>query len=98
MTDAPGQVAAPAKRQHRRVVTGVVLTANKTPKTIKVAVEYQTRHAKYGKILRRSTKYTAHDEKNEAHTGDMVELMECRPISKTKTWRLVRVVHVAPRD
>jgi small subunit ribosomal protein S17 len=98
MTDAPAQAAAPAKRQHRRMVTGVVTAANKTPKTIKVSVQYQARHPKYGKIMRRQTKYTAHDEKGEAHAGDMVELMECRPISKTKTWRLVRVVHAAPRD
>lgn len=98
MSDGPAQAGAPAKRPHRRMVTGVVTTANKTPKTIKVSVEYQTRHAKYGKTLRRQTRYTAHDEKGEARMGDKVELMECRPISKTKTWRLVRVVQAAPRD
>jgi small subunit ribosomal protein S17 len=80
------------------MVVGEVTTAKKTPKTIKVSVEYQTRHAKYGKTLRRQTIYTAHDEKGEAHAGDKVELMECRPISKTKTWRLVRVLQAAPRD
>lgn len=98
MSDASAQTAAPAKRRIRRTVTGVVKTANKTPQTIKVVVEYQTRHSKYGKTLRRLTKYTAHDAKGEAHAGDMVELMECRPISKTKNWRLVRIVHAAPRD
>ncbi len=98
MVDAPAQQTAPAKRQHRRIVTGVVTVANKTPQTIKVSVEYQARHPKYGKTLRRLTKYTAHDEKGEAHAGDTVELMECRPISKTKVWRLVRVLRAAPRD
>ncbi len=96
MAEAPVQQTA--QRQHRRLVEGVVTMANKTPKTIKVAVEYQTRHPKYGKILRRLTKYTAHDEKGEARVGDTVELMECRPISKTKVWRLVRVLRAAPRD
>ena len=98
MPDATAQQTAPAQRLHRRSVIGVVKVANKTPKTIKVLVQYETRHDKYGKTLRRLTKYTAHDEKGEAHAGDMVELMECRPISKTKTWRLVRVLQAAPRD
>lgn len=90
--------APPAKRQHRRVVVGRVIVANRTPKTVKVQVEYQARHEKYGKILRRFTKYTAHDEKGEARVGDRVELMECRPISKSKVWRLVRVLEKAPQD
>jgi small subunit ribosomal protein S17 len=98
MVDAPAQQTASAKRQHRRIVTGVVTVANKTPQTIKVSVEYQTRHPKYGKTLRRLTKYTAHDAKGEAHAGDTVELMECRPVSKTKVWRLVRVLRSAPQD
>ncbi len=98
MAEASVQQTAPAKRQHRRTVTGVVKAANNTPKTIKVLVSYETRHDKYGKTLRRLTKYTAHDEKGEAHAGDTVELMECRPISKTKVWRLIRVVQAAPQD
>ena len=97
MAEAPAQQTAEAKRQYRRMVTGVVTVANKTPKTIKVSVQYQMRHPKYGKTLRRLTKYTAHDEKGEAHAGDTVELIECRPISKTKVWRLVRVVRAAPQ-
>ncbi|HOB75752.1 MAG TPA: 30S ribosomal protein S17 [Phycisphaerae bacterium] len=96
MAETPAQ--ATAKRKPRRTVEGVVTVANKTPKTIKVAVEYLTQHPKYGKTLRRLTKYTAHDEKGEARVGDRVQLMECRPISKTKVWRLVRVVEAAPRD
>lgn len=96
MVEAPAQQAAP--RRVRRLVIGQVIVAHRTPKTLKVQVEYQTRHAKYGKILRRFTKYTAHDEKGEARVGDRVELMECRPISKSKNWRLVRIVEAAPRD
>jgi small subunit ribosomal protein S17 len=53
------------------------------------------KHDKYGKFFRRSSKLAAHDEKNEAHVGDLVELMACRPISKTKAWRLVRIVRPA---
>ncbi len=98
MAEAPAERKSAAGRKPRRMVEGVVKVANKTPKTIKVLVEYQTRHAKYGKTLRRLTRYTAHDEKSEAREGDRVELMECRPISKTKVWRLVRVVSPAPRD
>lgn len=96
MAETPAQ--ATARRKLRRTVEGVVTVAHKTPQTIKVSVEYQTRHPKYGKTLRRLTKYTAHDEKGEARVGDRVELMECRPVSKTKVWRLVRVLHAAPRD
>ncbi|GMV98418.1 MAG: 30S ribosomal protein S17 [Phycisphaerae bacterium] len=89
---------APGKRRPRRVVIGRVIVAQRTPKTIKVQVEYQTRHPKYGKYIRRFTKYTAHDEKGEARVGDKVELMECRPISKSKVWRLVSVLEKAPQD
>jgi small subunit ribosomal protein S17 len=92
------KAAGPAKRTLRRVVVGRVIVANRTPQTIKVQVEYQTRHEKYGKILKRFTKYTAHDEKAEAKVGDRVELMECRPVSKTKVWRLVQVLEKAPQD
>src|SRR5436190_1290124 len=83
---------ATAKRINRRTVVGVVSSAHKTPKTIRVDVGFQFRHPKYGKILRRTSRLHAHDEKQEARLGDQVEVMECRPISKTKTWRLVRVV------
>jgi small subunit ribosomal protein S17 len=95
MAEAP---AKQAKRLIRRVVTGVVTAANRTPKTIRVEVQYQTRHSKYGKTLNRVTKYHAHDEKSEAKVGDQVELMECRPMSKLKTWRLVRIVQRGPQD
>ena len=98
MPQATAQSGTPAKRTLRRAVIGRVVVANRTPKTIKVQVEYQTKHEKYGKILKRFTKYTAHDEKSEARVGDRVELMECRPVSKTKVWRLVTVLEKAPQD
>ena len=67
-------------------------------KTIGVTIQYLVKHPKYGKFLRRCTVLHAHDEKNECVLGDKVEVMECRPVSKTKHWRLVRIVHAAPRQ
>jgi small subunit ribosomal protein S17 len=61
-------------------------------KTITVLVERQVQHPVYGKFIRRSTKVHAHDENNECQAGDMVVVEQCRPLSKTKTWRLVKVV------
>ncbi|MBN1342219.1 MAG: 30S ribosomal protein S17 [Phycisphaerae bacterium] len=81
----------PRKRRHRRRRTGTVVS-DRGDKTITVAVDYLVRHEKYGKFMRRRTKLHAHDEANEAKVGDMVEVAECRPISKTKNWRLVRVI------
>lgn len=74
-----------------RTITGVV-ASDKGDKTIKVVVDYQQRHSKYGKYLKRRTSLHAHDEKNEAKEGDTVEIAECRPLSKTKHHRLLRVV------
>ena len=85
-------------RRHRRTVIGVVTSAHKMPRTIRVEVPYQVRHEKYGKILRRCTVLHAHDEKGQARLGDRVQVMECRPISKTKTWRVVRVLASAPPE
>jgi small subunit ribosomal protein S17 len=78
-----------------RTIEGVV-ASDKGNKTIKVVVNYQMRHPKYGKYLRRRTVLHAHDEKNEAHEGDLVEIAECRPLSKTKHHRLLRIVQKAP--
>ena len=78
-----------------RTIEGVV-ASDKGNKTIKVIVEYQQRHPKYGKYLKRRTVLHAHDEKNEAREGDTVELAECRPLSKTKHHRLLRIVQKAP--
>jgi small subunit ribosomal protein S17 len=85
-------------RKPRRSVVGVVTSAHKTPKTLRVEVEYRVRHRQYHKYIRRRTVLHAHDEKSEAGQGDRVQLMECRPVSKTKTWRLVKVLEAAPQD
>jgi small subunit ribosomal protein S17 len=82
-------------RPQLRTIVGVV-ASDKADKTIKVVVAFQTKHEKYGKFLRRRTTLQAHDEKNEAKEGDRVEIAECRPLSKTKHHRLVRIVEKAP--
>ena len=87
-----------AVRKPRKTRIGVVTSAHKTPKTITVKVQYLMRHPKYGKYMRRSMKLHAHDDKAEARQGDRVQVMECRPISKTKTWRLIQVLEAAPQD
>src|SRR3569832_384051 len=86
-----GTPRAHLERPLLRTIEGVV-ASDKGNKTIKVVVNFQTRHPKYGKYLKRRTVLHAHDEKNEAKEGDTVELAECRPLSKTKHHRLVRVV------
>src|SRR5688572_33146649 len=78
-----------------RTIEGVV-ASDKGDKTIKVVVNYQTKHPKYGKYLKRRTVLHAHDEKNDAKEGDTVEIAECRPLSKTKHHRLLRIVQRAP--
>src|SRR5687767_5425661 len=92
---AETQTAETAQRSLLRTLQGVV-ASDKGEKTIKVVVNYQTRHAKYGKYLKRRTVLHAHDEKNEAKEGDTVEIAECRPLSKTKHHRLIRIVERAP--
>ncbi|MBI4579326.1 MAG: 30S ribosomal protein S17 [Planctomycetes bacterium] len=87
-----------SKRTLRRQMVGVVTSANKTPKTLRVEVEYLVRHSKYGKYLRDRSILHVHDERQEARQGDRVQVMECRPVSKTKTWRLVKVLQRAAQD
>lgn len=84
-----------SERPQLRTITGVV-ASDKAAKTIKVVVNYQTKHPKYGKYLKRRTVLHAHDEKDEAREGDLVEIAECRPLSRTKHHRLVRVIERAP--
>ena len=72
-------------------VTGQVVS-NKMDKSIVVMGERKVRHPLYGKYIRRSTKYHAHDENNECNVGDTVMIKECRPLSKTKSWTLIKVV------
>ena len=77
-----------------RTVTGRVVS-NKMDKSITVLVERREKHPIYGKYVTRSTKLHAHDEKNECSEGDLVSIAECRPLSKTKTWRLVEILEKA---
>jgi small subunit ribosomal protein S17 len=95
MNMAETQTATKEVRPLLRTVEGVV-ASDKGDKTIKVVVNYQTKHAKYGKYLKRRTVLHAHDEKNEAKEGDTVQIAECRPVSKTKHHRLLRIVTRAP--
>ena len=81
-------------RKLRKVRVGKVVS-NKMDKTIVVAIEDNVRHPKYGKIIKRTLKVHAHDEKNECGVGDKVRIMETRPLSKTKRWRLVEIVEKA---
>jgi len=69
-----------------------VVESDRRDKTRKVVVRFQARHPKYGKFIKRRTVLHVHDESNESRLGDIVEVAQCRPISKTKSWRLVRVV------
>lgn len=78
-----------------RTKIGVVVS-DKRQKTRTVAVDYQTMHPKYGKYLKRQAKFQVHDAEDASKNGDRVEIAPCRPISKTKAWRLVRVVESAP--
>jgi small subunit ribosomal protein S17 len=75
----------------RKTMTGKV-TSDKMTKTRVVEVRTTMRHAKYGKLMKRSASYKAHDEKNESHTGDVVEMVSVRPLSKDKRWSIIRIV------
>ena len=81
-------------RHNRRTKQGRVVS-DKMDKTIVVVSETRVPHPVYGKIIRKSVKFKAHDEQNDAKTGDTVRIMECRPLSKDKRWRLVEIVERA---
>ena len=83
-----------AERGRRKVRTGDVVS-DAMDKTVVVRISTQVRHPLYGKIIRRSTKLKAHDEANDAHVGDIVRIVETRPLSKTKRWRVVEVLERA---
>ena len=82
------------ERKLRKTRIGVV-TSNKMEKTITVAVVRKLKHPKYGKFLKKTKKFHAHDEKNECTIGDTVKIMETRPLSATKRWRLIEIVEKA---
>lgn len=79
------------ERNLRKTRTGVVIS-DKMDKTIVVAAQFKEKHPIYGKFVSKTKKYHAHDEKNECSVGDTVRLMETRPLSKTKRWRLVEII------
>ena len=81
-------------RARRKTRTGVVVSDG-MDKTVLVRIDRQVRHGLYGKTVRRSNKLAAHDEANDAHVGDTVRVMETRPISKAKRWRVVEIVERA---
>ena len=80
-----------------KTLTGVVVS-NSGDKSIKVAIDFKVRHPKYGKYVKRRTKFGVHDEHNQAGAGDVVEFAQCRSYSKTKSWRLVKVVEKAGQE
>jgi len=82
------------KRNLRKERIGVV-TSNKMEKSITVSVERKKKHPMYGKFIKLTKKFHAHDEKNECNIGDTVRIMETRPLSKTKNWRLVEIIERA---
>ena len=81
-------------RNLRKTRQGVVVS-NKMDKTIVVAAKFKEKHPIYGKFISKTKKYHVHDEKNEANVGDTVQIMETRPLSKTKRWRLVQIIEKA---
>ncbi len=94
MTDA-----TPTTQSSARRLTGThigVVVADKRDKTCTVNVDHQLKHRKYGKYLRRQSRIQVHDPANASRLGDRVEIVNCRPISKTKSWRLVRIVAKGP--
>ena len=81
-------------RNLRKVRQGVV-SSNKMDKTITLSIQYKEKHPIYGKFVSKTKKYHAHDEKNECGIGDVVRIMETRPLSKSKRWRLIEIVEKA---
>jgi small subunit ribosomal protein S17 len=92
-TQSTGE-ASELQRKRRKLRQGIV-TGDKMDKTIVVTVTHLVRHPLYGKIIKRTKKFKAHDETNEAHVGDSVEIIETRPLSKDKCWRLNQIVERA---
>lgn len=86
----------PKARNRRRTIRGVVVS-DKAAKTRVVDVERRVRHSFYEKVTTRRSRFYVHDEGNESHRGDLVEIMSTRPLSRLKRWRLVRVLRAAPQ-
>lgn len=94
MSDTAATAAHETGRNYRKVFEGYVVS-DKMSKTVVVEVEDRTKHALYDKVLRRTTKYKAHDEAEACGVGDRVKIMETRPISATKRWRIVEILEKA---
>jgi small subunit ribosomal protein S17 len=94
MAENTEATAATEERNLRKERVGKVVS-NKMTKTITIAVDRKVKHAIYGKFMNKTTKFMAHDEKNEAGIGDTVRIMETRPLSKNKRWRLVEIIEKA---
>lgn len=92
--EQPNDSVRKAGRGTRRIKQGRV-ASDKMDKTIVVVSETRVPHSSYGKIVRRSARFKAHDERNEAKTGDVVRIVECRPLSREKRWRLLEIVERA---
>ncbi len=82
------------QRKQKKIIRGKVVSRS-GDKSVKIVLNYRVRHPVYGKYVNRRTKLGVHDEKNEAVVGDVIEVTECRPMSKTKSWRLLKVVQKA---
>ena len=94
MSGNTNEQASTEQRNQRKVREGLVVS-DKMDKTIVVAVEDRVKHALYGKVLRKTSRLKAHDETNQCGTGDRVRIMETRPLSATKRWRLIEVLEKA---
>ena len=93
-TPTPGETKPASERNARKERIGRV-TSNKMQKTITVAIDRKVKHPMYGKFMNKTKKLTVHDEKNECGIGDTVRVMETRPLSKNKRWRLVEIIEKA---
>ncbi len=95
MVSKVGETGVVSKRRGSRECRVGTVVSDKSGKTIQVRCDYLVKHPKYGKYYKRSTTLHTHDERNEAKVGDVVEVMACRRMSKTKCWRLTRIVRPA---
>jgi len=82
------------EEKKQRTLVGKVISIS-GDKSVRVMLDYKVKHPKYGKFIKRSTKVAVHDPNNESRVGDLVEVQECRPISKSKSWRLVKIMQKA---
>ena len=82
------------QRKQKRIIRGKVVSRS-GDKSIRIVLNYKVKHPVYGKYMNKRTKFGVHDEKKEAKVGDVIEVVECRPMSKTKSWRLLKVVEKA---